>query len=198
MRQRASAKRQTPKDKRQTGHLDKENMGLKPARVAFSGTIAILLIISWTIAQDIGHLGVDTDPIPLVQAKRPLRRLALRNSNRNSNVATVKPDPQAGSSKDLQADVSDVGGGSGKGPKTNSNAPANTSTSVAVNTGSGTKPAPKSSAPSAEEYISRAEELAAKNDPKGASDVFKLALALKPESIDAQLGLADSLHDAKN
>src|SRR5215468_4531778 len=107
-------------------------MGLKPARIAFSGTIAILLIISWTIAQDIGHLGVDTDPIPLVQAKRPLRRLALRNTNRNSNVAAVKPDPQAEASKDLQADVTDAGGGSGKTPKANSSAAASASTTVAV------------------------------------------------------------------
>src|SRR5262249_38480122 len=43
-----------------------------------------------------------------------------------------------------------------------------------------------------------AEELSAKNDPIGAAEVFKMALALKPDSLDAQLGLADSLHDAKN
>src|SRR5262249_58206560 len=60
------------------------------------------------------------------------------------------------------------------------------------------KPAPKSSAPSAEDYIARAEDLAAKNDPRAAAEVFRLALSLKPDSLDAQLGLADSLHDAKD
>ena len=182
-------------------------MGLKPARVAFSGTIAILLIISWTIAQDIGHLGVDADPIPLVQAKRPLRRLAFRNTNRNSNVAAVKPDPLAGAGKDLRADVTDAGGASGKTPKANSTPAASASTTVAVSSTPVVakpeprpepKPAPKSSAPSAEDYIARAEDLAAKNDPRAAAEVFRLALSLKPDSLDAQLGLADSLHDAKD
>jgi tetratricopeptide (TPR) repeat protein len=184
-------------------------MGLKSARIAFFATTAILLFISWTIAQDIGHLGVDADPLPLVQAKRPLRRLALRNVNRNSNVAAVKPDPQAASGTDLRADVSDAGGASGKAPKGNANTATTAPTTVAVTPGSAPaaakpairpdpKPPAKSSAPSAEDYIARAEELAAKNDPRAAADVFRLALSLKPDSIDAQLGLADSLHDAKN
>ncbi|HKQ78027.1 MAG TPA: tetratricopeptide repeat protein [Blastocatellia bacterium] len=166
-----------------------------------------MLFISWTIAQDIGHLGVDADPTPLIQAKRPMRRLALRNTNRNSNVAAVKADPLAGASKDLRADVTDVTGASGKDPKANSTAPTSGSTTVAVTSAPPPpkpeiRPDPKSgakpSAPSAEDYIARAEELAAKSDPSGAADVFRLALSLKPDSIDAQLGLADSLHDAKN
>ncbi len=172
-------------------------MGLKPARIAILGTIAVFLLMTWTIAQEIGHLGVDSDPIPLVQAKRPMRRLALRGGNRNSNVAAVRPD--AGASKDLRADVGDTGGAPAK------NTAASGST-VAVTAGSTTtaakpeirpepKTAPKSSAPAAEDYIARAEELAAKNDPRAAADVFRLALTLKPDSIDAQLGLADSLHD---
>src|SRR5215475_6480474 len=184
-------------------------MRLKPARIASFAAIAILLLISWTIAQDIGHLGVDADPIPLVQAKRPLRRLALRNTNRNSNIATVRPDPLAGASKDLRAEVTDAGGATGKTPNTNSNTALNASTNVAVTASPApavakpeTRPDPipaaKSSGPSAEDYIARAEELAAKNDPSAAADVFRLALSLKPDSIDAQLGLADSLHDVKN
>src|SRR5262245_53751318 len=163
-------------------------MGLKPARIACLGTAAIFLFISLTIAQDIGHLGVDSDPIPLVQAKRPLRRLAFRGSNRNSNLATVKPDPLAGASKDLRADVSEIGGATGKSPKTNSNTAAVASTTVAVTANPATaganpeippepKSAAKSTAPSAETFIARAEELSAKNDPIGATEVFKMALA---------------------
>ncbi|MGH9769713.1 MAG: tetratricopeptide repeat protein [Blastocatellia bacterium] len=166
-----------------------------------------MLFISWTIAQDIGHLGVEADPIPLVQAKRPPRRLALRNTNRNSNVASVRPDP---ASKDLRADVSEVGGATGKGPKPTSNTAGSASTTVAVNTiptpapkepavvKPETGPASKPAAPTVEDYIARAEELVAKNDPRAAAGVFRLALSLKPDSLDAQLGLADSLHDAKD
>ncbi|MGH9937496.1 MAG: tetratricopeptide repeat protein [Blastocatellia bacterium] len=172
--------------------------------------MAILLFISWTIAQDIGHLGVSADPIPLVQAKRPLRRLALRNANRGSSVAAVRPDPLAGASKDLRADVTDSGMASGKAPKTSSNTATSALTTVAVNTNPAPapkdpvvvkpeiKPELKPAAPSAEDYIAKAEDLAAKNNPRAAAEAFRQALSLKPDSIDAQLGLADSLHDAKD
>src|SRR5262245_5510437 len=136
-------------------------MGLKSARIASFATLAILLLISWTIAQDIGHLGVDVDPIQLVQAKRPLRRLALRTTNRNSKIATFKTDPLAGDSKDLRAEVTDASGVSGKTPNTNSSAALNASTNVAVTASPAPAvakpeirpdpiPAAKSSGPSAE------------------------------------------------
>ena len=177
-------------------------MRLKTARIAISGTIAITLFITWTIAQDIGHLGVNDDPIPLVQAKRPPRRTAMRNANRNSNIA-ARPDSLAGASKDLRADVTDTGGAPAKPTNASSTVVASTTVAVTpapVNPEARPEPKPpaKSSAPSAENYIARAEELAAKNDPRGAADVFRLAIALKPDSIEAQLGLADSLHDAKD
>jgi tetratricopeptide (TPR) repeat protein len=177
-------------------------MRLNTARIAISGTIAITLFITWTIAQDIGHLGVNDDPFPLVQAKRPPRRTALRNANRNSNIA-ARPDSLAGASKDLRADVTDAGGVTAKPTKASSATVASTTvpvTTAPVNPEARPEPKTpaKSSAPSAEDYIARAEELAAKNDPRGAADVFRLAIALKPDSIEAQLGLADSLHDAKD
>jgi tetratricopeptide (TPR) repeat protein len=40
--------------------------------------------------------------------------------------------------------------------------------------------------------------LAAKNDPREAALNFKLALDIKPDLLDAQLGFADSLHDIKD
>lgn len=180
-------------------------MRLKPVKLALLGAIAISLFISWVIAQDIGHLGVSADPIPLVQAKRPLRRLAIRNTGRNSNLATARPDP---ASKDLRADVSDIGGASGKAPKASSNAAASASGAVAVNTTPppvepvagkpGPKPEAKPAAPTAEDYIAKAEDLVAKNNPRAATEAFRQALALKPDSLDAQLGLADTLHDVKD
>jgi superkiller protein 3 len=188
-------------------------MRLKPVRFALLGAIAILLFISWTIAQDIGHLGVSADPIPLVQAKRPPRRFVARNAGRNSNLAIARPDP---ASKDLRADVSDVGGATGKAPKASSNTAASSSATIAANTTPApkepvvirpetrpeTKPEPKlqpkSAAPTAEDFIARAEDFAAKNNPRAAIEAFRQALSLKPDSLDAQLGLADSLHDAKD
>lgn len=173
-------------------------MQLKPARIALFASVATLLFISWTIAQEIGHLGVNDDPIPLVQAKRPPRRFALRNTNRNSTVDIAKSDSLAGSGKDVRAGGAGSGGASGKTSKANDPNASGTWVVTTINPGSKPEPAAKSSPPSAEDYIARAEESAAKNDPRGAAEAFKLALALKPDSLDAQLGFADSLHDAKD
>lgn len=188
-------------------------MKLKPVRFVFFGAIAILFFISWTIAQDIGHLGVSADPIPLVQAKRPPRRFVVRNAGRNSNLAIARPDP---ASKDLQADVSGIGGATGRGTRPNPGATPNTSDTVAVNVNPVATPKepvvirpetrpeakpeskPKPAAPTADDFIAKAEELAAQNNPRAAIEAFRQALALKPDSLDAQLGLADSLHDAKD
>jgi superkiller protein 3 len=190
---------------------DEVNMRLMPVRFALFGAIAILLFISWTIAQDIGHLGVSADsvPIPLVQAKRPPRRFVARNAGRASNLAVTKPDP---ASKDLRADISDIGGATGKAPKASSSGATSSSGFIAANTtptpketvlikpetSSETRSEPKAAAPTAEDFIARAEDFAAKNNPRAAIEAFRQALALKPDSLDAQLGLADSLHDAKD
>jgi tetratricopeptide (TPR) repeat protein len=172
-------------------------MQLKPARIALFAMTATLLFISWTIAQEIGHLGVNDDPIPLVQARRPPRRFALRNANRNSNLDVARTNTAA--SKDLRADISGIGGASGSAPKANSGA-ANTGAALtAANTGSRPeqKAAAPPSAPTAEDYIAKAEDLAAKNDPRAAALNFEIALGIKPDLLDAQLGFADSLHDAR-
>lgn len=174
-------------------------MQLKSARIALFASVATLLFISWTIAQDIGHLGVNDEPIPLVQAKRPPRRFALRNTNRNSNLDVARSNP-AVTGKDLRSEVTDAGGATGKTPKADGAAASGGSVLIAANTESRPeqKPVGKPSAPSAEDYITKAEDLAAKNDPREAALVFRLALDLKPDLLDAQLGFADSLHDAKD
>ena len=171
-------------------------MKLKPARISFFGASIIVLFISVIIAQDIGHLGVSADPIPLVQAKRPPRRLVARR--------TPTPNP---ASNTLLADVSSAGGAAGAQKNQNSSAPANTSGAIAANTTPAavpkpepvvTKPETKPAAPTVEDYIAKAEDFVAKNDPRGATEAFRQALALKPDSFEARLGLADSLHDAKD
>jgi superkiller protein 3 len=135
-----------------------------------------------------------------------------RNAGRNSNLALTRPDP---SSKELRADVSEIGGAIGKGQKPNSNSAAGTSVSntVAVNntpappkepvvvkpeTRPETRPTSKPAAPTAEDFVAKGEDLSAKNDPRGAIEAFRQALSLKPDLLDAQIGLADSLHDAKD
>jgi tetratricopeptide (TPR) repeat protein len=171
-------------------------MKLKPARISFFGASIIVLFISGIIAQDIGHLGVSADPIPLVQAKRPPRRLVVRR--------TPAPNP---ASSALLADAGPAAGALGAPKNQNSSAPANTAGVIAANTVPAavskpepvvTKPEPKPAAPTVEDYIAKAEDFAAKNDPRAAAEAFRQALALKPDSFEAQLGLADSLHDAKD
>ncbi len=175
-------------------------MKLKPSGIAIFASASLLLFISWAIAQEIGHLGVNDDPIPLVQAKRPPRRLAQRNANSDSNLAASKLDSGAGANRDLRADLADVGASPGKTPKPSDAAASGGSVLAAAGAASRSEPktAVKPPEPSAEDYIARAEGLAAKNDPRGAAEFFRQALALKPDSLDAQLGLADSLHDAKD
>ncbi len=173
-------------------------MQLKLARIALFASVATSLFISWTIAQNIGHLGVNDEAIPLVQARRPPRRFA-RNTNRNSSLDVARTDPLAGAGKDLRPGVTVAGEASGTTPKANE-AASGASALTAGNTESRSeqKAAAQPSAPSAEDYITKAEDLAAKNDPREAALVFKLALDLKPDLLDAQLGFADSLHDAKD
>jgi tetratricopeptide (TPR) repeat protein len=169
-------------------------MKIRPGKIALFGASAILLFISWVIAQDIGHLGVSADPIPLVQAKRPVRRLLARS----------KTPPPTPASNTLLADVGPVASAPDKTKNQNTGVASNT---VAANTTPAAtskpesvapKPEVKPAAPSVETYIAKAEELATKNDPRGAAEAFRQALALKTDSFEARLGLADSLHDAKD
>ncbi len=181
-------------------------MNPKSAKIALLRAIVVVvslsLFITKTEAQMIGHLGVATEPIPLVQAKRPQRKLVTRNLNR--------PNP---ASKDLQADVSGLDVAGGKGTGTSQNAASNASgvnsgTVVAVITPPKpspakppveAKPTPTTPAKPAvspfEESLAKAEALHEKGDARAAVDAFRQALALKADSMDAQLGLAESLFD---
>lgn len=181
-------------------------MNLKSANRAFSrfcgkfcvAIICISLSVTKTEAQSIGHLGVNADPIPLVQAKRPQPKYLARRINR--------PDP---SSKNLLADVGD--GGGSVGGKTATANPTTSATVAVVETPKKTQPvnstptpkplppAPvKPAEPTADDYLAKAADFVIKGNSQAAAENFRTALKLKPDSLDAQLGLADVMFDLKD
>ncbi len=186
-------------------------MNLKSAKCALSklgiAVISISLFAARTEAQIIGHLGVSADPIPLAQAKRPQPKYLARNINRN------RPDP---SSPNLRADVSGVGGATGQNAKPLSSTPTPSSPVVVAENKpkpsapasapavgakpslAVSKPVPAPMVPTFDDHLAKAADLAVKGDARAAADAFRAALALKPDSIEAHLGLADALFDAKN
>ncbi|MBS1790286.1 MAG: tetratricopeptide repeat protein [Acidobacteria bacterium] len=195
----------------------KSGRNLKSARSAFYQASVIILSLSLfvtkTEAQAIGHLGVSAEPIPLVQAKRPPRKLATR------------PNP---ASREMLADVSGIGSASGKSNSTakqtasqgSGNGDSGSSlgagstgktsgTMVAVVTPPKNQPVtppsnPTTTTPSKpvlspfDQSLAKAEALIGKADPRAVADGFRAALALKADSIDARLGLAEALFDAKD
>ncbi len=192
-------------------------MKLKPARLVLTGISAIFLFITLTVAQEIGHLGVNTDPVPLVQARRQRNFIVRVNRNNPNVIAANRPNPSA--SPTMTADISQMAGASGKGTNTTAKpnqtvaqlpaaAPNNTVLAPvkidptagaagppgAVAVANATKPVPSPF----EEAIAKAEDLVVKNDARGAVEAYRQALALKPDSPEARLGLADSLQDAKD
>src|SRR5215813_5790279 len=87
-------------------------MGLSPAKLALSVVSAIILLITIAVAQDIGHLGVNTDPIPLVQVKRQRNFIARANRSSPNQIASSRPNP---ANSTLTVDVSPIAGTTGKG-----------------------------------------------------------------------------------
>src|SRR5678816_3197602 len=59
-------------------------MLIRPHQRFFISIAALMILSLLVAAQEIGHLGIDTDPAPLVQAKRPVRRA--------SSPSTSKPE----------------------------------------------------------------------------------------------------------
>lgn len=190
----------------------KSGLYLKSAKRALYRAVIIVISLSLfltkTEAQSIGHLGVSAEPIPLVQAKRPPRRLATR------------PNP---ASRDMLADVSGAGGASGrtnsKPTQGNAGSGASNNAISGNNATSGTVVAvvappknppvtPPSNSTTAtpaksvltpfEESLTKAEALIGKGDARATAEAFRAALALKADSLDARLGLAEALFDAKD
>ena len=175
-------------------------MNLKPARLVLCAVFAVVVCMSWTIAQDIGHLGVDSDPIPLKQVKR-LRKPVFRNANRNLLAANADP-----ASREMKADVTDqavASTGGAKKPKSALPEPASgaISNTLAVSkTPAGMPPggAPPTAIPLFDQHVIKAEELTAKGESKSAAEFYRQALSVKPESAEARLGLADALYDIRD
>lgn len=184
-------------------------MYLKPARLALTSVSAIIFLISLTIAQDIGHLGVNTDPIPLVQVRRQRNFVARVNRNNSNSIAANRPNP---ASPNLTADISPMAGSGSKGgkpatpPPTGTPLPSASGTSTAtvavanntVNPTAIAANAPKEATNPLIEAIGKAEDLVQKSDFRGAIEAYKQALNLDPTSVDARLGLADTLQDVKD
>lgn len=180
-------------------------MKLKSAGKRLCQTVIIIislsLLITRTEAQAIGHLGVNTEPIPLVQAKRPQRKLVSRS------LLAKRPDP---SSKDLRADIAELPESSGKSADVKSNTSGTVLVAVTPPTSTPKTPSSNSTNTTAsttssktvlspfEESLVKAETLLEKGESRVAVEAFRSALKLKPESIDAQLGLAESLFDIKD
>lgn len=168
-------------------------MTLKPARLALMGAGAVLLFISMTIAQEIGHLGVNTDPVPLVQIRRQRNFVARVNRPNRPNAA----------SPGLTADISQMAGATGKKPAP-AQLPASSAGSAPVvvakvePTAVASAIEPKAAPNPFDDAVARAEDLVLKNDARGAIEAYGQALSLKPDSIEARLGLADALQDFKD
>ncbi|MGH9845731.1 MAG: tetratricopeptide repeat protein [Blastocatellia bacterium] len=189
-------------------------MKLKPARLALTGIGAIFLFITMTIAQEIGHLGVSTDPVPLVQARRQRNFIVRVNRNNPNVIAANRSNP--GASPTIIAGIDQMPGAPGKGTNTaakpnqtglqlpaaapNSTvlAPAKIDPTAVAAVAAIPATAPKPVASPFEEAVAKAEDLVVKNDARGAVEAYRQALALKPDSLEARLGLADSLQDAKD
>jgi tetratricopeptide (TPR) repeat protein len=163
---------------------------------------AVKLSVFWLIvlnavstpAQAIGHLGVDADPTPLVQARRPVRRVSR---------AAERP---------LVA----VNTGSSSSSSNNSNSvPANTVATNTTPTNSnkveppkietgGVKTATPTSNPNLtpptaayDRLLASAEAAVQQGKFEVALDAFQKARKERPDSLEAQLGVAESLFDLR-
>ncbi len=127
----------------------------RPA-VAF---ILALMMVLVTTGQDIGHLGIESDPTPLVQARRASKRRSV------TAVRTVALLP--------------AGGASGR-----------------VVTSPVTQPVGGLPTRSFDELIANAEAASKDGQYEPALESYRRALEARPDSIEARLGLAETLLDA--
>lgn len=123
-------------------------------------------------AQDIGHLGVEADPAPLVQARRPARR-NIRSSNVSRPPVNIASQPKANGPLP-KVDVADVR------PVMNNPGPVT---------------APPGS--SFEQVLAAAESASQTEQYELALDNYRRALKQRPDSAEAQLGLAETLFDMR-
>lgn len=134
----------------------------KPFSNSFAALIALAILSILVVAQEIGHLGIDTDPAPLVQAKRPVRRA-----------------PSAG-------------------PRVDRSGPPATTSSSSSNPALASQPAPpvgSAVGSSFADVMLRAEAASRAQQYSSAVEGYQKALALKADSVEARLGLAEAFFD---
>lgn len=144
------------------------------------------LIISAALpapAQEIGHLGVDADPTPLVQARRPARRLARPVSASRTGVPANPASANTVASNTSPANPAQPlpkAGDSGVRPVVTGSAPVIT-------------PPP----PAFEQILLSAETASQGGQFALALDTYRRAQKQRPDSIEAQIGVAESLFDLR-
>ncbi|MEP7272896.1 MAG: tetratricopeptide repeat protein [Acidobacteriota bacterium] len=131
----------------------------KAGRLATVFGLASMLVFV-TTGQEIGHLGIDSDPTPLVQARRASKRRTV------TAVRTVAVLPATG------------GGGR-------------------VVTTPGTRPVGGPPTSSFDELMATAEAASKDGQYEPALESYRRALQARPDSIEAKLGLAETLLDAR-
>ncbi|MCW5971440.1 MAG: tetratricopeptide repeat protein [Blastocatellales bacterium] len=138
-------------------------------------------------AQDIGHLGVDADPTPLVQARRPARRV-VRNSRTpvqttnpsgNTVASNISSNPSSGRSGQPLPEVPKIDEGNVR-PVIADAAPV-----IAPPT------------PAFEQILLSAENASQGGQYELALETYRRAQKQRPDSIDAQLGVAEALFDLR-
>lgn len=148
------------------------------ASVVLRAGAALCLLLSFSVAQEIGHLGVNTEPIPLRQVRQPVRRYVARATTPRNTIS--RPDPD---SPNLLVSIDNIGDPRDKPSSPDAPTPVK----------------PKETAPPKlspfEEQLLRAERLAAEKDQAGVIAAFRQALALKPDAVEARARLADALAD---
>lgn len=129
-------------------------------------TVAILCLLAFVAsAQDIGHLGIESDPAPLVQARK-----ASKRRNPTAAVSAARP---VGASL----------------PETTAGGNVIATTPVV----------PIGSLPgrSFDDLMTTAEAASRQGQYEPALEAYRRALAARPDSADARLGIAETLLDAK-
>lgn len=163
---------------------------------------AIRLCCFWLIictglpasAQDIGHLGVDADPTPLVQARRPARRVVRSASASRTPVQPTNPSGNAVASNASSGTSSNPSSGRSGQPLPEI---------PKVDEGNVRPVIPDAApviappTPAFEQILLSAENASQSGQYELALETYRRAQKQRPDSIEAQLGVAEALFDLR-
>ena len=164
------------------------------------GLVLGCLLVLTASAQEIGHLGIDSDPTPLQQAKRPSSRRS-DSSLKSTPVSStaVLPKATAGNVGPVPTSPAPVGGG----PPTRSFNDLMAAAEAAAKQGQfepaleAYREALKKQPDSVEAKLALAETLYDARKYSEAEGAFRQLIASKPDLAEARRGLGDSLYELK-